>query len=416
MDKIEKNLFINKFTMKRILTQEEIGNQLKRLRTMKDVTNFTKSLVGPVIEQMLEAEMQEHLGYNKYEAKGRNSGNNRNGYSSKKLEGTFGEAAINIPRDRNSEFEPEIIRKYATVDNDLEERIISLYGKGMTTRDIEAHIKDLYGADISSGMISNITDKVLTLVTEWQKRPLNKMYCIVYLDGIVFKVKDNGKIINKCAHIALGINQEGKKDILGIWINETEGAKFWLQVLNDIKLRGVEDILIGCIDGLKGFGEAIKTVFPNTEIQRCIIHQIRNTTKYVSYKDLKEFCTDLKEIYHASTEELGLQALDSVKSKWVKYKIYLESWDRNWNELSTLYHYPEGIRRIIYTTNAIEGLNRQFRKVTKTTSIFPHDEALMKLLWLAQNDISKNWNMPIHHWGEILSQFIILFPNRITLC
>ena len=401
--------------MKNYLTQEEIGQRFKQLKTMKDVTNFTKELVGPVIEQILEAEMQEHLGYKKHEAKGKNSGNNRNGYSTKKLVGTFGEAEIDIPRDRNSKFVPEVVQKYATVDNDLEERIISLYGKGVTTRDIEAHIKELYGADISSSMISNITDKVLSLVSEWQKRPLNKLYCIVYLDGIVFKVKDNGKVINKCAHIALGINQEGKKDILGIWINETEGAKFWLQVLNDIKNRGVEDILIACIDGLSGFKDAIKTAFPQTEIQKCIIHQVRNTIKYVSYKDIKEFCTDLKEIYNAPSEESGLQALSSVKTKWVKYKVYLESWDRDWAELSTFFVYPEAIRKIIYTTNAIEGLNRQFRKVTKTTCLFPHDEALMKLLWLAQKDISKKWNMPIHNWGEILSQFTIMFPNRINL-
>lgn len=397
------------------LTYEEYNEKVRNLKTMGDVTNFAKALIAPTLQAMLEAEMENHIGYPKHSKLGNNSGNSRNGYSSKELKGSFGNADIDIPRDRNGEFDPIAVKKYENVESDLEEKIISMYAKGMTTRDINSHMKDIYGVDISSTMVSNITDKIMPLVKEWQVRPLENIYCAVYLDAVHFKVREDGKIISKAAYVILGINQDGKKDIIGIWVGENEGSKFWLQILNEVKNRGVDDILIACIDGLTGFSEAIKTVYPKTEIQRCIIHQIRNTVKYIPHKHKKMFCTDLKEVYKAANEESALEALSKVEKKWEQYAIYLKSWKDNWSELSTFFIYPESIRRIIYTTNAIESLNRQFRKVTKTTSIFPHNESLMKLLWLAQRDIIKKWTNPIHNWGEIIAQLLIMFPDRIKI-
>ena len=290
-----------------------------------------------------------------------------------------------------------------------------MYAKGMTTGDINIHMGEIYGVHVDKTTISSITDKVMPLVKEWQNRPLSNVYPIVYLDAVHFKVRDNGKIVSKAAYIALGINVEGMKEILSIWVGENEGAKFWLRVLNEIRQRGVEDILITCVDGLKGFSEAIKEAFPETQIQKCVIHQIRNTVKYISHREKKKFCADLKTIYTAPSEEAGYEALQKMKKDWSQYAIYLKSWEDNWSELSTFFTYSEEIRRIIYTTNAIEGLNRQFRKVTKTTTIFPHDESLAKLLWLAQNDITKKWSMPIRNWGKIIGQFAIMFPERIKL-
>lgn len=333
----------------------------------------------------------------------------------RKLKTNFGTTELVVPRDRKGEFEPIAVKKYENVESDVEEKIISMYGKGMTTRDINDHMADLYGIDVSPTMVSSITDKVLPLVQQWQNRPLASLYTIIYLDGVHFKIREGGKIISKCAYIILGITQEGMKEIIGIWVSEAEGAKFWMGILNEIKQRGVEDILICCIDGLSGFPEAIEAVFPGAQIQQCIVHQIRNTTKYIPYKDKKAFCRDLKKIYTAATEEAGLEALMEVERDWPQYKPYLESWNRKWALLSPFYNYPSEIRRIIYTTNTIESLNRQFRKVTKTTTIFPHDESLKKLLWLAQRDISKKWTMPIRNWGQMLIQFSILFPDKIKL-
>ena len=397
------------------MTQEEINERTKNLRTLSDVTQFTRDLVAPMLQRMLEAEMSHCLGYSKNDVSGNLSGNSRNGYYSKKVKTGSGVVKVDVPRDRNGEFEPIAVRKYETVESDVEEKIISMYGKGMTTGDIGSHMRDIYGIETSKDMVSGITDKVLPLVREWQIRPLEAIYPIVYLDAVHFKVKDGGRIASKAAYIMLGINMEGKKDILGIWIGENEGAKFWLKTLNEIKNRGVDDILISCIDGLKGFSEAIKTVFPETEIQQCIIHQIRNTTKYVGHKEKKSFCADLKKIYCAPDEETALAALEEMMDKWKQYEIYLQSWKKKWAELSTFFVYAPEIRKIIYTTNAIEGLNRQFRKVTKTTTIFPHNESLQKLLWLAQNDIAKKWSMPIHNWGIIIGQLAIMFPERVKL-
>lgn len=389
--------------------------KIKRLKTLGEVTNFAKELIAPTLQTMLEAEMDSHLGYPKHKSGPEKRKNARNGHSQKKLKTNFGTTQLVVPRDRKGEFEPIAVKKYESVESDVEEKIISMYAKGMTTRDINGHMADLYGIDVSPTMVSSITDKVLPLVQQWQNRPLTSLYTIVYLDGVHFKVREGGKIVSKCAYIILGITQEGMKEIVGIWVGETEGAKFWMGVLNEIKQRGVNDILICCIDGLKGFPEAIEAVFPGSQIQQCIIHQIRSTTKYIPYKDKKAFCKDLKKIYTATTEEAGLEALMEVERDWPQYKPYLESWNRKWVLLSPFYNYPAEIRRIIYTTNTIESLNRQFRKVTKTTAIFPHDESLKKLLWLAQRDISKKWTMPIRSWSQILIQFSILFPDKIKL-
>lgn len=399
----------------KILSYDEYQEKVKNLKTSKDVNNFLKELVAPTLQAMLEAEMTEHLGYEKYNAAGRNSGNSRNGHSEKTLKGNLGTAQLAVPRDRNGGFEPMAVKKYETVESGVEEKIISMYAKGMTTRDINAHMQDIYGVDVSSSMISSITDKVQPLVHEWQVRPLDQVYPIVYLDGIFFKVRSEGRIVTKCSYTILGITQDGMKELLGIWLAESEGAKFWLQVLNELKNRGVQDILIACIDGLAGFPDAIKAVFPEAQVQQCIVHQVRNTMKYVPHKDKKKFCMDLKKIYSAPTEEAGLVALDEVKQAWPQYALYLRSWETKWLELSTFFVYPQEVRRLIYTTNGIESLHRQLRKVTKTTSVFPHDESLTKLLWLAQRDITKKWNMSLRNWGEVIGQLSIMFPERIKL-
>jgi transposase-like protein len=400
---------------RKLLTFEEYTEKVKNLKSMEDVNAFVKDLVAPAVQTMLEAEMTHHLGYEKHDPKGKNSGNSRNGHSRKTLKTSFGTQEIAVPRDRNGGFEPVAVRKYETVQSDIEERIVSMYAKGMSTRDIHAHMEDIYGVDVSADMVSTITDKVLPLVQEWQNRPLSSLYAVLYLDGIHFKVREGGKVVNKCAYVILGINGEGAKEILGIWIGGAEGAKFWLGVLTEIKNRGVEDILICCIDGLTGFSEAIKTVYPHAEIQQCIVHMVRNTVKYVSHQDRKSFCADLRRIYTAPTEEAGLSELAAVQGAWPKYDMALKRWEQLWDEVSTCFKYPDPLRKIIYTNNAIENLNRQFRKVTKTTTIFPHEESLRKLLWLAHRDIAARWKMTTPHWGQIVSQLAIHFPNRITL-
>ena len=322
------------------LSYEEYQAKVKNLKTMSDVSSFAKELVAPTIQAMLDAELDQHLGYDKH-VRHSNSNNARNGYSQKTIKGEFGQATIDIPRDREASFEHIAVKKYETVESDLEEKIIAMYAKGLSTRDINSHMQDIYGVSISSDKVSKITDQVLPLVTEWQSRPLHHTYVITYLDGIHFKVRAEGKIQSKCAYIILGITESGHKEVLGIWVGEAEGAKFWARVLNEIHNRGVKQLLICCTDGLKGFSEAIKAVYPEAEIQKCIVHQIRNTTKYVSHKDKKEFCTDLKSIYKAPTEEAGLDALEKAKNKWAKYAVYLESWNKNWSELSTFFIYPE---------------------------------------------------------------------------
>ena len=299
------------------------------------------------------------------------------------------------------------------VGNENDAMVIDLYSKGLTTRDIANYMRNNHGVEMSQPSVSAITDKVFPLVKEWQARPLSPCYPIIYLDGMHFKVREAGKIASKCAYVALGVTPFGQKEILGIWISETEGAKFWLSVLSDIKNRGVDDVLIVCVDGLKGFPDAIKTIYPKAEVQSCIVHQIRHTVMFIPHKDKEQFCIDLKMVYTAHNEEAGREALHEVMNRWPQYRSYLKSWEDRWADLAPFFSYPEPVRKTIYTTNTIENLNRQFRKVTKTTVVFPHDDALLKLLWLAQTDLSNKWTMPVRNWGEAMAQLTILFPDRV---
>ncbi|ABO50349.1 transposase, mutator type [Desulforamulus reducens MI-1] len=386
----------------------------KGCRTVEDVQEKLRDLFKDTLQEVFEAEMDEHLGYEKHDTAGINSGNNRNGYSKKNVKTTFGKTELEIPRDRNGEFEPQILKKYQTTSNQLEDQVIAMYGKGMSTRDIEDHMRDIYGIDVSPTMVSRITDKIMPMVIEWQSRPLDRVYPIVFLDAIHFKVRQDNRIINKAAYSVLGITMDGHKEILGIWVGEHESSKFWLGVCNDLKSRGVEDILIACKDGLSGFSEAINTAFPKTQIQLCVIHQIRNSLKYVPYKYRKELMKDLKKVYQALTIEEAEFAFEEFKEKWgSKYPVVIKSWENNWVELTTYFQYPRGIRRMIYTTNVIEGYHRQLRKVTKTKTAYPSDEALVKMLYLATLDASKKWTMPLREWRECISQFLIFFGDRL---
>lgn len=390
-------------------------DKISKLKTYEDATSFVKSLVAPVLQKMLDAEMNNHLGYEKYSPEGRNSGNSRNGFSEKMLKTSEGNMPLNIPRDRNGEFEPIAIPKYQTLPKDMEQKIIAMYAKGLTTRDINAYMYDIYGVDVSASLVSQITDNVMGELTDWQARPLEKLYPIIYFDGIYFKVKKDGRVVNTCAYVVLGINNSGHKEILGIWLGEAESATFWMKVLDELKQRGVEDILIACVDGLNGFPEALQAIFPTARMQRCIIHQVRNTLKFVPHKDKKEMAMYLKKIYTAKNEKEGLKYLEEIETKFPKYLQALKSWRTNWTSLSTFFDYPSEIRKVIYTTNAIESVNRQLRKVTKTSVIFPHEKSLEKLLYLATRDISRKWNMPIFNWGVIFTQFSILFPEKNLL-
>lgn len=375
-------------------------------------------LFAKTMEAMLEAEMSEHLGYERYEAKGRKSGNSRNGHTHKTLQSSAGaDVAISVPRDRNSAFEPQIIRKYETSSSELEDKILGLYAKGMSTRDISAMLQELYGIEVSAQTISNITDKVLPLVEAWQSRPLAAIYPIIYLDALYFNLKKEHKVENRAVYVVLGLDLEGRKDVLGHWVSDgAEGASFWLGVVTDLKNRGVEDIFIAAIDGLTGFKDAIRSVFPQVEIQRCVVHQIRNSLKYVTWADRKAFAADLKGIYQAATREEGELKLLELSEKWGdKYAMAVRSWENNWQDLATFFDYTPAIRRLIYTTNPIEGYNRQLRKVTKTKAVFPSYEAVRKLLWLAHRHIIKKWTMPVHNWALILNQFAIRFEGRFPI-
>ena len=378
----------------------DYNEEVKKCKTIDDVIGkdgLVQRLIKDVLENILEVEMGEHLGRDKYDRQtdiDQDDRNYRNGYSKKTLRSSFGDVDLDVPRDRKAEFEPQIIKKYETVCNELDKKIISLYAKGMSTRDIQAEVEDLYGITLSPSMISKITDKVIATATEWQNRMLDEIYPIVYLDAMYFKVRSNGKIVNKAVYICLGYTLEGYKYILGIWVDETEGAKFWLSICNDLKNRGVKDIMIICADGLKGLPQAIKTVFPTVDIQTCIVHQIRNSIKYIASKDKKAFMKDLKEVYKAPTEDLALAQLDNLKEKWgSNYGMVIDSWYNNWNNLDTFFKFSPQIRKLIYTTNVLEGFNRQVRKFTKVRTIFPTDESLNKcvyLRWLSYHYISKS--------------------------
>lgn len=395
----------------------DLKKELNKCKSMEDLVGkngLMQRLFGSVIQQFLDAEMEEHLGREKYQRTSDEDKNYRNGYSHKDIKTSFGEVDVSVPRDRKSEFEPKIVKKYETVCNELDKKVIGLYARGMSVDDIKSEIDELYGVDISPAMISKITDKVMETAIAWQNRALDPVYPIVYMDAIHYKVRDEHQIVNKAAYICMSLDVKGHKDILGIWIGEQEGAKFWLSVCNDLKNRGVKDIIIACMDGLKGLPEAIKTVFPNVNIQSCIIHQIRNSIKYVASKDSKCFMKDLKAVYRATNEETAVSALHYLESTWgSKYPIVIQSWTNNWDNLSTYFDFPPEIRKIIYTTNALEGFNRQLRKFTKIRTSFPTDDSLRKALYLATEQIMRKWTSPSQNWHGTLAQLSIMFEDRL---
>ncbi|EEZ40501.1 IS256 family transposase [Photobacterium damselae] len=385
----------------------------KSIKTESDLDDFRKMLTKVTVETALNAELDEHLGYQKHQA--RTNSNSRNGYSGKSIITDDGEVDIEIPRDREASFEPQLIRKHQTRFQSMDDKILSLYAKGMTTREIVATFKEMYDADVSPTLISKVTDSVLEQVIEWQSRPLDEVYPIVYLDCIVIKVRQDKQVINKAVYLALGVNMEGQKELLGMWLSETEGAKFWLNVLTELQNRGVKDILIACVDGLKGFPDAINTVFPETQIQLCIVHMVRNSVKYVPWKDYRAVTVDLKKIYQSATEDEALLALEQFSARWdSKYPQISRSWTTHWDNLNTLFNYPEDIRRAIYTTNAIESLNSVIRKAIKKRKLFPTDESARKVIYLAIRDASKKWTMPIRNWRQALNRFMIMFEDRLS--
>lgn len=386
------------------------------IKDMNDVHEFVKMLTAETIQAALDAELDSELGYSKYDYKNKQTSNSRNGHSMKTVQGSMGEMELQIPRDRDGEFEPQLVKKHQTDISSIEDKVIFLYSQGVSTRDIQKTMQEMYGINVDDSRVSKITDKILPLIKEWQERPLQSVYAMVILDAIHYNVRDNGIVTKKAAYVAIGTDLEGRKDVLGIWLGANESAKYWLSVLNGLKNRGVSDILIASVDGLSGFVEAINTAFPKTEVQRCIIHQIRSSCRYVSYKDIKQFTADLKPVYKAPTEEIALAALDEFEAKWVKkYPLGVKSWRVNWTELSTMFKYPPEIRKLIYTTNAIENFNRQLRKVTKTKSAFVSDDALMKLLYLTTMQIVDKWTMPIRNWGMILDNLMVYFGDRVNI-
>ena len=389
--------------------------QTSGISSMEDIQNLFKETIAEFMENGLDAELDDELGYTKYDYKNKSTDNSRNGHSSKTLRTSFGDVEVSVPRDRKGEFNPLLLKKNQTsISQDIEEKILSMYAKGMTTSDIEEHIRDIYGIEVSDTTVSRITDKILPVVREWQQRPLEAIYAVVFMDAIHYNVRSEGRIIKKAVYIAIGINLDGRKDVLGMWVGENESAKFWATVLNGLKNRGVEDIFIACTDNLTGFSSAIEAVFPKTEIQNCIIHQLRNSSKYVSYKDLKALMADLKAVYAAVDEETALNALDVFAEHWdKKYPKISQSWRDNWANLSTYFKFPQEVRRLIYTTNAIEGFNRQLRKVTKSKSVFPTDDSLLKMLYLAMMDITKKWTGRRQDWSKIYAQLTIFFEERL---
>lgn len=389
--------------------------QVSSISSMNDIQNLFKETIAEFMENGLDAELDDELGYSRYDYRNKDTDNSRNGHSSKTLRTSFGDVEVSVPRDRKGEFEPQLLKKNQTsISQDIEEKILSMYAKGMTTGDIETHIRDIYGIEVSDTTVSRITDKILPVAKEWQQRPLESVYAVVFLDAIHFHVRSEGQIVKKAVYIAIGIDLDGRKDVLGMWVGENESAKYWASVLNSLRNRGVEDIFIACTDNLTGFSAAIEAVFPKTEIQNCIIHQLRNSTRYVSYKDIKALVADLKEVYAAVDEATALEALDRFSEKWdKKYPKISRSWQENWPNLSTYFKYPQEVRRLIYTTNAIEGFNRQLRKVTKAKSVFPTDDSLLKMLYLAMIDITRKWTGRRQDWSMIHAQLAIYFADRM---
>jgi Transposase and inactivated derivatives len=397
------------------IPQELLSKEfLSQFKSSEDVDSFLRSLHSQVYEKMLECEMDNHLGYEKHSSSGSNSGNSRNGKYPKKIQTEHGESIIEIPRDRKGDFEPVIVPKHQSRGLSIERLVISLYAKGMSVSDIESEMHEIYGITLSTSSISIITNKVSQSALEWQNRPLESLYLIVWMDGIVFKVRENGKVINKTVYLCIGLNKDGLKEVLGLWVGKTESSSFWLGVLTDLKARGVEDILITVTDNLNGFTDTIKSVFPDSTTQICVVHQIRNSCRYVVWKEKKEFTSDLKSVYNAPTKEAAQMELDTFERKWgSKYPYAIRSWRNNWDELTSFYNFPIEIRKIIYTTNIIENLNGKIRKYTKNKLSFPNDDALKKSVFLSIMEIEKKWSLPVHNWGLIFNQFLTIFENRI---
>jgi putative transposase len=401
-------------TMKEEKLQALAKELAKDIKSEKDLGELSKQLLKLTVEAALNTEMDHHLGYAKHAKEGHNSGNSRNGYSVKTLKGQHGEVIIDTPRDRNGEFEPQFVKKGQTRLTQFDDQILYLYAQGLTTREIVQAFKDLYDAEVSPTLISKVTESVIDLVHQWQARPIDPIYPIVYLDCIVVKVRQDKRVINKSIYVALGVNLEGKKDCLGLWIAENEGAKFWLSVLTELQNRGLQDILIACVDGLSGFPEAINTVYPQTKIQLCLVHMMRNSLRYVSWKDRKAVAQDLKQIYQSVTVQEAEQALQRFCELWDgKYPAIGKSWYRCWDNLITLFDYPDEIRKAIYTTNAIESLNSVIRKATQKRKIFPHDNSALKVVYLAIEQASKKWTMSIHNWKGAMNRFMIEFEDRL---
>lgn len=389
--------------------------ELAGVNGMDDIQQLFRETIAEFMETGLDAELDEHLGYDRYDTKEKDTDDSRNGHSSKTLRTSFGDTSIQVPRDRKGEFDPVILRKNQTsISQDVEAKIISMYAKGMTTSDIGDHIRDIYGIEVSESTVSRITDKVLPEAKEWQQRPLENVYAVMFMDTIHYHVRSEGQVVKKAVYVAIGIDLNGRKDVLGMWVGENESAKYWATVLNSLRNRGVEDIFIACTDNLTGFSNAIEAVFPRTDIQNCIIHQLRNSSKYVSYKDLKALMADLKQVYAAVDEPAAEEALDRFAERWdKKYPKISASWRANWANLSTYFKFPEELRRLIYTTNAIEGFNRQLRKVTKSKAVFPTDESLFKMLYLAMLDITKKWTGRRQDWSVIHAQLAVFYADRM---
>ena len=394
---------------------DELIKDYKRPEDLIGEHGLLKDLTKRLVERAMNSELTHHLGYNKYSPEGKKTGNSRNGNGRKTLKTDHGDLTISTPRDREGSFEPEIVRKGQRRFTGFDDKIISMYARGMTTREIQGHLEEIYGVEVSPDLISDVTDSVISEVKEWQNRPLDNIYPIVYLDALVVKVRDQGHVVNKSVFLAIGVTMTGTKDLLGLWIEQTEGAKFWLKVITELKNRGISDIFIACVDGLKGFPEAIESVFPKTQVQLCIVHMVRNSLRYVPWKERKQVSSDLKAIYRASTVEQAEQALSDFEGKWEKYATIAKSWRANWQGIITFFAFPEDIRKAIYTTNAIESLNMSLRKVTKNRGSFPNDDAAVKLLYLALRNIIKKWTMPIRDWGKAINQFAIIFEGRVPL-
>jgi putative transposase len=399
-----------------MLTKEQVKEIVRgnNFESVADISAYLKEIFKDLIQEMLEAEIETSLGYAKSDIKNKETDNSRNGYSPKTIKSEYGEVQIQVPRDRKGEFEPKIIPKYKRNVPGIEEKVVALYARGMSTRDIEDQIREIYGINLSAEMVSKITDKIVPEIKEWQQRPLEPIYPFIFMDAIHYKIRQDGHILNRAAYVVLGVTLDGNKDILGIWIGENETSKFWLGVMNDLKNRGTKDVLLFCVDGLTGLKEAIEAAYPKAQIQRCIIHQLRNSFKYVTYKDIKEFSSDFKEVYNAINEDVALEKLHELKEKWGKsYPFALRSWENNWDVLSPFYKFPQEIRKIIYTTNIIEGLHRQYRKVTKSKTMFPSDTSLEKMLYLASKNVMKKWTQRYKNWDRVLSQLLILFPDMM---